>query len=62
MQTIIRDPSSGFLDGVLTPIPQYPLYSALTTLLRGSLIPYYLKEENAWGCSVADLQEALILR
>ena len=59
MQTIIRDPTSGFTDGVLTPIPQYPLYSALTTLLRGTLIPYYLNEENAWSCSVSDLQQAL---
>jgi aspartate/methionine/tyrosine aminotransferase len=36
-------------DGVLVPIPQYPLYSALLTLLQGHLIPYYLDEEKNWG-------------
>lgn len=59
MQTILRDPNSGFKDGVLTPIPQYPLYSALTTLLQGHLIPYYLDESNEWGCSANFLTDAL---
>jgi alanine transaminase len=59
MQTIIRDPNSGFKDGVLTPIPQYPLYSALTTLLNGNLIPYYLNEEKGWDCTVSELKSSL---
>ena len=58
MQTIIRDPSSGFRDGILTPIPQYPLYSALTTLLNGQLIPYYLDESKGWTMSTASLTES----
>lgn len=59
MQTFLRDPQSGFKDGILAPIPQYPLYSALTTLLQGSLEPYYLDEGNAWACSKASLKDAL---
>lgn len=60
MQTLLRDPREGFNDGVLTPIPQYPLYSALTTLLQGHQVPYFLDEENDWGCSASFLREALI--
>lgn len=59
MQSLIRDPSSGFRDGVLTPIPQYPLYSALGTLLQSALVPYYLNEAAGWACSANDLAESL---
>jgi aspartate/methionine/tyrosine aminotransferase len=59
MQTLLRDPASGFKDGVLTPIPQYPLYSALTTLLQGHLLPYYLDEANGWACASSFLTDAL---
>ena len=60
MQTIMRDPATGVQDGVLTPIPQYPLYSALTTLLKGNLVPYYLDENKGWGCTVDALQQSLV--
>ena len=60
MQTILRDPSSGFRDGVLTPIPQYPLYSALTTLLQGHLVPYHLDESTGWSCTTSQLTESLM--
>jgi aspartate/methionine/tyrosine aminotransferase len=59
MQTFLRDANSGFKDGILAPIPQYPLYSALTTLLAGTLEPYYLDESKSWGCTKANLQESL---
>ena len=36
-------------DGILIPIPQYPLYSALLTLNGGELLPYYLDESSGWG-------------
>jgi len=36
-------------DGVLVPIPQYPLYSAVLSLESGTLIKYYLEEEKNWG-------------
>lgn len=35
-------------DGVLIPIPQYPLYSATLALYGGRPIGYYLDEENRW--------------
>lgn len=59
MQLLMRGSNSGFKDGVLTPIPQYPLYSALSTLLEGSLVPYCLDESNGWSCDSAMLTDAL---
>ena len=46
-------------DGILTPIPQYPLYSAATALYDANLIPYYLDESAGWAASVDKLQEGL---
>lgn len=43
-------------DGVLIPIPQYPLYSALITLNGGKQISYYLDETQNWGLDVKDLK------
>ena len=59
MQTFLRGPESGFKDGILAPIPQYPLYSALTALLQGTLEPYYLDESKGWACTRADLEQSL---
>jgi alanine transaminase len=59
MQTIMRSSESGFKDGVLTPVPQYPLYSALITLLNGSFVPYYLDESKGWNCSAEMLNKSL---
>lgn len=46
-------------DGVLLPIPQYPLYSALLALLGGTKIDYYLDEDKAWGLSMDELNNAV---
>lgn len=46
-------------DGVLLPIPQYPLYSATMTLLGGQSVGYYLDEEAGWGISIAELERAI---
>lgn len=43
-------------DGILVPIPQYPLYSALLTLFGGELFPYYLNEEKNWGLDIDALR------
>ena len=59
MQTLLREQSSGFKDGFLAPIPQYPIYSALGTLLQSNLVPYYLDESSAWSCSAESLNKAL---
>lgn len=45
LTTIIRGPQ----DGILIPIPQYPLYSATISLLGGTQVPYYLDESKGWG-------------
>eukprot|EP00401_Gymnodinium_catenatum_P016675 CAMPEP_0117606498 /NCGR_PEP_ID=MMETSP0784-20121206/79743_1 /TAXON_ID=39447 /ORGANISM="" /LENGTH=513 /DNA_ID=CAMNT_0005409581 /DNA_START=76 /DNA_END=1618 /DNA_ORIENTATION=+ len=49
----------GGKDGVLVPIPQYPLYSALTALFDGYLAGYYLDEADGWGLTVQELRRAL---
>ncbi|XP_050375375.1 glutamate--glyoxylate aminotransferase 2 [Argentina anserina] len=47
-------------DGVLVPVPQYPLYSAAIQLFGGSLVPYYLEETANWGLDVANLRQSVI--
>lgn len=42
-----------------SPIPQYPLYSATLALIDAAPVPYYLKEEQDWGLSVADLKTSV---
>lgn len=54
MQLMIRGPQ----DAVLVPVPQYPLYSATTTLLNGTLAPYYLDESASWGVHLDELKRA----
>eukprot|EP01043_Picozoa_sp_COSAG02_P065836 COSAG02_NODE_10055_length_2036_cov_1376.432112_3_plen_203_part_00 len=46
-------------DGLLVPIPQYPLYSALATLHNAHLVPYYLDEEHGWTLTGAEVERAL---
>jgi len=46
-------------DGIMLPIPQYPLYSASIALLEGSAVPYYLNESDNWGLSVEELESSL---
>jgi aspartate/methionine/tyrosine aminotransferase len=46
-------------DGVLIPIPQYPLYSATLQALNGHQVPYYLDESNLWSLSVDELETRL---
>jgi glutamate--glyoxylate aminotransferase len=46
-------------DGILVPVPQYPLYSAAISLFGGSLVPYYLDESSNWGLDVNDLRQSI---
>nr|XP_017216712.1 PREDICTED: glutamate--glyoxylate aminotransferase 2 isoform X2 [Daucus carota subsp. sativus] len=55
LQTIIR----GQGDGILVPVPQYPLYSAATSLFGGSLVPYYLEETANWGLDIQNLHQSV---
>merc|ERR1719464_17435 len=44
--------------GIMAPIPQYPLYSALATLNNNELVGYYLDEDNGWAFTVPALEKA----
>mmetsp|Transcript_10285 Transcript_10285/g.8836 ORF Transcript_10285/g.8836 Transcript_10285/m.8836 type:complete len:378 (+) Transcript_10285:361-1494(+) len=44
-------------DGIMVPLPQYPLYSALLTVKDANLVPYYLNEEKNWTVDIDKLQE-----
>ena len=46
-------------DGILVPIPQYPLYSASIQLYGGTLLPYELKESKGWGMDMAEIRAGL---
>ncbi|XP_074301469.1 glutamate--glyoxylate aminotransferase 2-like [Silene latifolia] len=46
-------------DGILVPVPQYPLYSATISLLGGSLVPYYLEETANWGLDIKNLRDSI---
>ncbi|XP_030060246.1 alanine aminotransferase 2 [Microcaecilia unicolor] len=45
--------------GVMIPIPQYPLYSALISELDAVQVNYYLDEENCWALDVKELRRVL---
>lgn len=55
LYAMIRGPT----DGILVPIPQYPLYSASIALYGGQLVPYYLDEDEGWALDMNELQRAL---
>lgn len=56
VKTVLETMIDGPLDGVLIPIPQYPLYSASITRLGGTSIGYELLEDymtgRGWGVDV----------
>jgi aspartate/methionine/tyrosine aminotransferase len=58
VQSVLRLVVDGPADGVMIPIPQYPLYSASITLLAGSMVPYYLDEAREWSLSRQALETA----
>ncbi|KIJ33545.1 hypothetical protein M422DRAFT_35465 [Sphaerobolus stellatus SS14] len=46
-------------DGILIPIPQYPLYTATLAQYRGVPIPYLLDEAKEWATDPASVEEAI---
>lgn len=54
LNMLIRDDK----DGIMIPIPQYPLYSAAITALGGAQVSYYLDESEDWGLSTKMLDQA----
>ncbi|XP_065916025.1 alanine aminotransferase 1-like [Dysidea avara] len=43
----------------MSPVPQYPLYTACFSELGVKMIPYYLDEEKDWELNMTDLQMAV---
>lgn len=58
MMTALGATHLGGKVGIMTPIPQYPLYSALTTLIDGELVGYYLDEDGGWAINEAELRKS----
>ncbi len=46
-------------DGVMIPIPQYPLYSATLTLYGAKQIGYFLDESNSWQLNEKILEDSI---
>lgn len=57
LKLIIASP----LVGIMTPTPQYPLYSATITMLQGTVVPYPFAEETGgdWEIEIKGLRGAL---
>ena len=55
LRILIGSPS----DGIMIPIPQYPLYSATITLFEGQQVNFYMDEANDWKLSQAMLESSL---
>lgn len=55
IQVLIRNKT----DGILVPIPQYPLYSASIALYGGQLVPYFLNESQGWSLDVNELKKSI---
>ncbi len=55
LRVLIGAPS----DGIMIPIPQYPLYSATITLYEGRQVNFYMDEANDWKLSQAMLESSL---
>lgn len=45
-------------DGIMVPIPQYPLYSATITLYGGQRVSYNLEESSGWKLDHDQLEQA----
>jgi len=56
IKLIVRGPK----DGVMIPIPQYPLYSGTLGLLGARQVGYYLTEEKNWGLGFKDLEKSYL--
>lgn len=46
-------------EGIMIPIPQYPIYSALIAKLTGHQVGYELDESNNWAATYDELQNRL---
>ncbi len=58
VQSILRLLLSAETDGVMIPIPQYPLSSATITLLGGRQIHYHVEDEAGWKLNRSMLERS----
>jgi alanine transaminase len=59
IEMILTTLVSNELDGIMIPIPQYPIYSALIAKLAGRQVGYELDEEHNWAASKEELEMRL---
>ncbi|KAA8495774.1 Alanine aminotransferase 2 [Porphyridium purpureum] len=59
VKAILTLMTRGPKDGIMIPIPQYPLYSAASVLLDGAMLGYYLNEDQAWSLEVEELRRVV---
>ena len=59
VQTALIMLLSSSQDGIMIPVPQYPLYSATITLYGGKQIGYFLDEKSGWALSISMLESSL---
>jgi len=57
MNMVLRVLVEGPNDGFLIPVPQSPLYGALTSVHNAQSIPYYLNEDKGWETNAESLQK-----
>lgn len=55
--SLFANEEEGLKCGVLTPVPQYPLYQDAISSFGLHQVNYYLDEKQAWGLSIPDLQK-----
>ncbi|KAL6306874.1 transaminase [Sparassis latifolia] len=56
LNTLITPPNTG----ILIPIPQYPLYTAVLAQFSGVPIPYHLSEPDGWSTTLHEIEGALV--
>ena len=59
-QMLLRVLVRNEMDGVMIPVPRYPLYSALLDILGGSRVEYFLDEDRGWQLSSNELERAYV--
>jgi len=60
VQAVLTMLLRGPKDGILIPIPQYPLYTASIALYGGCAVPYELDEAAEWSLSVETLERSIV--
>lgn len=59
VQSALRIVCGAEHDGIMIPIPQYPLYSATIALYGARQVGYHLDEESGWSLSEPILEESI---